>query len=261
MSLARIDSDGKGVIISNGALVLPAFNETESIYNLLHELDLHVPPNWHLIVVDDSPSDRTGAHVKKAFSELKRDQSTLHLISNSQKSGRGAAVQQAFSFAITKIDFEFIIEMDSDGSHTFESVLSILNAPIDQDFVIGSRYLQNSKITGWPLSRRVFSRGTNFLLKELFGIGITDWTNGLRRYSAKAIDIQHNYDFQNKGFICLSEQILLLRDHGISAFEVPISFVDRTHGASTVTHMEIFKSLKGIVGLYKEWKWHHHRDL
>ena len=244
-----------------GVLVLPAFNETESIYNLLHELDLHLPFNWHLIVVDDSPSDRTEAYVKKAFSELKREQSTLHLLSNLQKSGRGAAVQQAFSFAIANIDFEFIIEMDSDGSHTFESVLGLLDAPIDQEFVIGSRYLQDSEITGWPLSRRVFSRATNFLLKKIFGIGISDWTNGLRRYSAKAIEIQHNYKFKNNGFICLSEQILLLRNHGISSFEVPISFVDRTHGASTVTHMEIFKSLNGIFGLYKEWNWHKQKDL
>lgn len=243
-----------------GALVLPAFNETESIYNLLHELDLHVPLNWHIIIIDDSPSDRTEKYVKMAFSELKREQSTLHLLSNSQKSGRGAAVQQAFSFAIANIDFEFIIEMDSDGSHTFESVLGLLDAPIDQDLVIGSRYLQDSEITGWPLSRRVFSRGTNFLLKKIFGIGISDWTNGLRRYSAKAIEIQHNHKFQNNGFICLSEQILLLCNHGISSFEVPISFVDRTHGASTVTHMEILKSLNGIFGLYKEWKWHHHKE-
>lgn len=233
-----------------GVLVLPAFKETVSIYNLLHELDLRIPPQWHLIVVDDTPSNETENFVTKAFSELKREKSNLHLLRNPQKSGRGAAVQQAFTFAVTHIDFEFIIEMDSDGSHTIESVLGLVDAPKDRQFVIGSRYLPESKIIGWPLSRRVFSLLTNFLLKSIFRIGVNDWTNGLRRYSAKAVEIQCNYNFQNKGFICLTEQILVLNDQGISSFEIPIAFVDRMHGASTVTHMEILKSLKGIFGLY-----------
>ena len=230
-----------------GALVLPAFNESESIYNLLHELDLHVPLNWHIIIIDDSPSDRTEKYVKMAFGDLKREQSTLHLLSNSQKSGRGAAVQQAFSFAIANIDFEFIIEMDSDGSHTFESVLGLLDAPIDQDLVIGSRYLQDSEITGWPLSRRVFSRGTNFLLKKIFGIGISDWTNGLRRYSPRTIDYILKINPINNGFTYLSEQILIAHSKGLSILELPIVFIDRVSGKSTVTYKEIINSIKGIL--------------
>jgi dolichol-phosphate mannosyltransferase len=253
-ALELVDNDWGGIYTLKGALILPAFNEAESIYNLLHELDLHIPNNWHLIVIDDSPTDATKIYVRKAFSELRRDKSTMHLVCNSKKSGRGAAVQQGFAFAISNLDFQFIIEMDSDGSHTYESVISLMKAPIDQDFVIGSRYLKNSTIAGWPLFRRAFSRATNLLLKKIFGIRISDWTNGLRRYSTKAIEIQVNYTFKNNGFICLTEQILLLHDHEIFAFEVPINFVDRKHGASTVTHMEILKSLKGIAGLYKKWK-------
>jgi dolichol-phosphate mannosyltransferase len=242
---------------NNGALVLPAFKETESIFNLLHELDLNLPLDWNFIVVDDSPTSETEQFVKKAFGELKRSPTKLHLLRNFQKTGRGAAVQQGILFATTFLDAEFIIEMDSDGSHTAGSVISLIQAPKEEEFVIGSRYLPESRIIGWSLSRRIFSRLTNKLLRSIFNIKIRDWTNGLRRYTAKAVEVQNHHIFQNKGFICLSEQILVLYDYGIAPFEVPISFVDRTHGASTVTQMEIRKSLRGIVELFISRAWKH----
>jgi dolichol-phosphate mannosyltransferase len=233
-----------------GAVVLPTFKETSSVYNLLIEIDLKIPENWHIIIVDDSPTDETEVHVLKAFNELKRKETTLHFLKNPKKSGRGAAVQQGFEFAVTHLDPEFVVEMDSDGSHTTESLLALLSAPYHQEFVIGSRYLPESQIVGWPLTRRIFSRLTNYILKSIFHIEINDWTNGLRRYSIETIDIQRGHKFQNKGFICLSEQILLLNHHDIVPFEVPITFIDRTHGMSSVTHMEIFQSLLGVLKLY-----------
>ena len=237
-----------------GALILPAYNETESIYELLLELDSKIPQDWHIIVVDDSPSNDTEEFVRIARSIIVRDQLKLHLIRNPKKSGRGAAVQIGFSYAIENLKPSFLIEMDSDGSHTVESLLLLIGVSEDEDFVIGSRYLKGSKIVGWPILRRAFSRLINFILRNTFRLNVFDWTNGLRRYSVKASLIQNRHQFLNSGFICLSEQILLLENHDIFPHEIPITFVDRTHGISTVTHMEILKSLQGIVRLFLIWK-------
>ena len=144
----------------------------------------------------------------------------------------------------------FLIEMDSDGSHTIEAVMRVIEAPTDEHFVIGSRYLPGSSIIGWPLTRRIFSRYLNHALKYIFRSELNDWTNGLRRYSAKAVAIQLEHDFTNRGFISLSEQTLLLKDHGILPVEVPITFIERVHGSSTVTYTELLDSIKGIVGIY-----------
>jgi dolichol-phosphate mannosyltransferase len=132
--------------------------------------------------------------------------------------------------------------------------MRLVNTSKAHDFVIGSRYLESSEIVGWPIGRRIFSILTNRVLKCIFKSQLSDWTNGLRRYSAQASIIQLEHEFVNKGFICLSEQILILRKKGIEPFEVPIVFVDRTHGMSTITHMEILESVRGIFGLYQKWR-------
>jgi len=235
---------------NSGVLVLPAYKETESISRLLDELDSNIPLNWHFVVVDDSPTNETAECVQLVFSTLKREASNLHILRNSRKSGRGAAIQQGFIFSANSIKPDFLIEMDSDGSHTVEAVLRVLAAPKEEDFVIGSRYLPQSSIIGWSLTRRIFSRIINHILKLIFRSALNDWTNGLRRYSAKAVAIQIEHEFVNRGFISLSEQTLLLKDHGILPIEVPITFIERVHGSSTVTYKELLDSIKGIVGLY-----------
>lgn len=239
---------------TTGALVLPAYGETESISKLLIELDSKIPLDWHFIIVDDSPTLQTANIVQETFKSLNRGESKLHLIKNLQKSGRGSAVQQGFTYAKTAIEFDFLIEMDSDGSHTAASVSEIVNAPQDQEFVIGSRYLSESIIEGWPIIRRIFSRVINIVLKRVFHIQLNDWTNGLRRYSARAISLQTEFKFRNKGFICLTEQVLLLTENGIFPLEIPTTFIERVHGSSTVTHTEIINSITGIFGLYSSRK-------
>jgi len=239
-----------------GVIVLPAYCETQSIADLLLELDVAVPSNWHFLVVDDSPTESTTNYVNRTFSSLSRESSNLHILRNLTKSGRGAAVQRGFQYAANYIagTLDFFIEMDSDGSHTAASVNKMISAPKANDFVIGSRYLNSSSISGWPLFRRFFSKSLNFFLRKTFKVPIFDWTNGLRRYSMRAVQIQLEHEFKNDGFICLSEQIMLLLKNGISPIEIPITFVNRTHGSGSVTTHELYKSLRGILGLWMKSK-------
>ena len=237
-------------MLDDGAIVLPTYNETQSIYNLLIELDLNIPLNWYLIIVDDSPTTKTENLVKEVFGKARRDRDRFHFIKNENKSGRGFAVQIGMRYANTKFQSNFVIEMDSDGSHTVESVLKLMSAPADKDFIVGSRYLPSSQIIGWSITRRVFSKIINKYLEGIFGIGLSDWTNGLRRYSKQSIEIQISHKFKNSGFISLSEQALLLHENHILPFEIPITFEERTHGTSTVTRHEIMNAAKGIINIY-----------
>jgi dolichol-phosphate mannosyltransferase len=240
----------KKQMLNDGVIILPTYNETQSIYKLLIELDLHIPLNWYLIIVDDSPTTRTEDLVKEVFGNARRDRDRFHFIKNETKSGRGFAVQRGMKYANTNFQPNFVIEMDSDGSHSVESVLKLICAPADKHFIVGSRYLPSSQIIGWSITRRVFSKIINKCLEGIFGIGLSDWTNGLRRYSKQSIEIQISHEFRNSGFITLSEQALLLHENQILPFEIPITFKERTHGTSTVTRHEIMNAAKGIVNIY-----------
>jgi dolichol-phosphate mannosyltransferase len=84
----------------------------------------------------------------------------------------------------------------------------------------------------------------------MLGIPVKDITNGLRRYSPKAIDYILNVKQLNTGFTYLSEQIFIVNKNGLSILELPIIFIDRVSGKSTVTYKEIFNSIKGILVLF-----------
>jgi hypothetical protein len=78
-------------------------------------------------------------------------------------------------------------------------------------------------------------------------VPVNDITNGLRKYSIPAIHIIMRTPQKNKGFIFLSEQAELLNRNNFKIKELPIHFIDRTLGKSTVTMKEIFYSLLGLV--------------
>ena len=68
----------KNQMLDDGAIVLPTYNETESICKLLIELDSNIPLNWYLIIVDDSPTTRTEDLVKEVFAKARRDRDRFH---------------------------------------------------------------------------------------------------------------------------------------------------------------------------------------
>jgi dolichol-phosphate mannosyltransferase len=78
-------------------------------------------------------------------------------------------------------------------------------------------------------------------------VPVSDITNGLRRYSKAAIEKILQTKQENSGFIYLSEQALIVKNSNLLITEIPIIFVDRTLGTSTVTWREISNSLIGVT--------------
>jgi dolichol-phosphate mannosyltransferase len=168
------------------------------------------------------------------------------------KSGRGAAVRRGMKIAKENFpNLTNIMECDADGSHQPADIISVKDDSSICDLLIGSRYLMNSKIQGWPLSRRLFSHLLNFSIPRALGIPIHDITNGLRRYSQPAVRVILKSEQVNKGFTYLSEQALLIHRAGLSIEERPITFIDRALGSSTVTWWEISNSIRGIFALVR----------
>jgi dolichol-phosphate mannosyltransferase len=234
------------------AYILPTFNETDSIYQLIGNLNMHLTKKDFLIVVDDTSSNITEKYVRLAFSNVTNlNQNNLVIIRNYQKNGRGKSVRQGMSFAISNTNANVFVEMDSDGSHSAEMAKLIATSLVDCDYVIGSRYLPHSSIQGWSLTRTVFSKLVNRIITIILGYKISDWTNGLRAYSKTSVIALLQHEFITHGFISLSEQAIVLASRNSKLKEVPIIFYPRSHGESTVTWKEIKDSFSGLVTIYR----------
>ena len=230
-------------------LVVAAYKEFENLRQLLLSLDSLLPLETAIIVADDT-GEESQTRIEKIVRDALNSERNWLISFESSKSGRGSAVLRGFRLASENFsEVQYYSECDADGSHRPTDIARVILSP-PSDFLIGSRYLPTSRIEGWPRSRRVASRILNFSIPVMLGIKSTDVTNGLRRYSKSSTDLIIKHQPLNAGFIFLSEQALLLSNRGIDPVEVPITFVNRVHGESSVGLSEILNSLYGVFTLF-----------
>jgi len=231
-------------------IAIPSFNEISALPTLIQKLAPLLASSDAILVLDDSPLE-IHKEIRSSINEDSTNFTCSILFSHYDgKSGRGAAVRRGM--VISRKQFprlRYFIECDADGSHQVDDIIKMKDLQMNCDLLIGSRYLKQSKILGWPITRRIFSRILNKIIPFLLNIPIKDITNGLRRYTPEAIDKILSREPINKGFIYLSEQAYLLSQSRFIIAETPITFIERVSGNSTVTWKEIVDSLIGIFKL------------
>lgn len=230
------------------AFLFPTYNESETIGLILSRLVPQLSEDEVIIVVDDSPESER-RNLKKVLKEF----GNVVLLEGEIKGGRGFAVLRGMKYILENYPrITHLIESDCDGSHRFEDIQVISMAEASWEFVIGSRYLPESAITGWPRSRRVFSRFLNTFIPRALGLQISDITNGLRRYSRRSAEILVDTKPSTKGFIYLSEQAKVLALRAVPVHEIPIVFTSRIAGQSSVKLRDLLDSLMGLYQIFQK---------
>lgn len=226
-------------------VVIPAYKEANNIGALLQEIRKESPDS-PIIVVDDSPDEDTRAVMEKLAMP------NAGLIRRAAKGGRGSAVLEGIKYLLEK-DCDRILEMDADFSHPPSQIPELLSQSAQRqlDLLVASRYLPESRIYNWPITRRVFSICSNRLARTLLQVPICDYTNGYRIYSRPAAEkIIETCGRLGSGFISLSEILVNLYYRGFRVGEVPTVFTNRLRGESSVTRREIQNALTGLVHIY-----------
>jgi glycosyltransferase involved in cell wall biosynthesis len=207
-------------------LVVPAWNEADSLPSLLTQLKDHCPLYDVLVVNDGSFDDTTG--IAKAYGTV-----VVELPCNL---GIGGAVQTGFLYA-QRYGYDTVVRLDADGQHPPEEVedlLARLNVG-DVDVVIGSRFLVQGPGFRSSRLRRIGINWLNFLLRSLTRQKITDCTSGFWAYGHEAVAFfATNYpqDYPEP------EGIILLTRNGFRIAEVPVHMRERQKGASSISGLK-----------------------
>jgi dolichol-phosphate mannosyltransferase len=229
--------------MSDIAVIIPAYNEQNNILKLVNKIK-HLLPKSSIFIVDDSPGNQTNFIINKK---------KLNYYHRKKKMGRGSAVLYGIKKAFSVKRYNIFIEMDADFSHNPNELIKNINLfkKNNADLLISSRYLKNSRIINWPLSRKIFSFLSNYLSRIILQIPISDYTNGFRIYSNRAaLKIIKDCGKIGDGFIILSEILLVLYFSKYRIFETSTTFVNRVRGESSVNLKLIFSSLLGLIKLY-----------
>lgn len=224
-------------------VAIATYNEIENLPTLVAAIRERLP-DAAVLAVDDNSPDGTG---RWCDAEAARSP-WFTVIHRAGKLGLGSASWLAMQTAI-KRGYDWLITLDADWSHPPEALPRLIAASTDADIVIGSRYCPGGEIHGWPLGRRIVSRGMNLATRVMLGAPVRDASTACRLYRvSKLAELDFN-DLHATGYAYLEEILWQLHRRGARFAEVPIEFTDRRAGASKVGISEAVGKAKVLARL------------
>ncbi|MDA3630433.1 polyprenol monophosphomannose synthase [Saccharopolyspora oryzae] len=226
MSTRRTPDGGADAVL----VVIPTYNERDNLEPIVRRLFAAVPAA-NVLVVDDGSPDGTG----EVADRLAADDERLHVLHRTEKAGLGAAYVAGFDWALAR-DYDAIIEMDADGSHSPEDLPRLIGMigpdGTGADVVLGSRYVTGGRTVNWPWYRALLSRGANTYSKLALGVSINDITSGFRVYRREVLETVRLHDVASQGYCFQVDLAWRAVEAGFVVVEAPITFVEREIGNS-----------------------------
>ena len=211
-------------------IVMPTYNERQNVESIAGRVRAALPAA-DLLVVDDNSPDGTGDLADK----LAEADPHVQVIHRTEKAGLGKAYIAGFGWALER-GYDVIVEMDADGSHQPEHLPGLVAALDYADLSIGSRWVPAGRVVNWPRSREALSRGANIYTRMMLGLGVRDATAGFRAYRAATLRTISLDQVESAGYCFQIDLTLRVADAGLRIVEVPITFVEREHGASKMSN-------------------------
>ena len=234
-------------------MIIPTYNEAESLPILLRELSV-LGKEFTYLVVDDGSPDGTANICEKLKSEIPG----LVVLKRSKKSGLGSAYRDGYRYALEK-NFDAIIQIDADGSHQVSNLprlLSKFESNPSVDLVIGSRWIKGGSVLNWSKHREALSRLANIYSNFLLSLGVKDSTAGFRIYKTSAIKKLNLVSIKSEGYCFQIEMTREIQKISGLIFEVPITFVERQFGKSKMSGKIVIEAMLRVTywGLLRVFK-------
>jgi dolichol-phosphate mannosyltransferase len=218
-------------------VILPTYNERENLPLIVPALlDIE---HLRILIVDDQSPDGTGELADGLAAESRGRVSVLH---RQGPRGLGRSYLDGMRHAL-KTDADVICQMDADLSHQPAELPRLLRASGDADLVIGSRYVDGGSIVNWPLRRALLSKCANRYIRTVTGVSVNDCTGGFRCWRRDALARLPLHRVNSDGYAFLVELLWEAVRARFTVAEVPITFIERRHGASKLNRSVLLESV------------------
>jgi dolichol-phosphate mannosyltransferase len=217
---------------------LPTYNERENLEPMLRALGGVLGPDDRVLVIDDNSPDGTGELADRLASELR----FVDVLHRERKEGLGPAYLAGFRRALAD-GAELVLEMDCDFSHDPQDAARLIDAAANADLVLGSRYVRGGAIRNWGVVRRFVSFGGSAYARVLLWTSVRDLTGGFKCFRRRVLEAIELEAITAKGYAFQIEMTYRALRAGFRVVEVPITFVDRAHGASKMSRAIVLEAI------------------
>lgn len=199
-------------------------------------------PEADLLIVDDGSPDGTAAIVR----EFQQVDPHIALVERPGKLGLGSAHRRMMIFALEHA-YDVLVTLDADLSHQPEQLPDLVARIPEFDFVIGTRSgLGSCDYSGM---RKFLSLVGNRAARVLIPTGLTEYTTSMRAFSPRALQTLLTAGVRDDGYAYFMECVEVLHQQGCRMTEVPIEFLDRSHGSSKIPKHQIWLSASTLARL------------
>ena len=218
-------------------IIIPAYNEAESIGTVIDNIRHHAP-HVDIVVVNDGSLDDTAriAEEKGVF--------VLNLPYNL---GIGGAVQTGYKFAC-EMDYDIAVQVDGDGQHPAAEISKLIETIQDDkaDIVIASRYIEDNDRELFTI-RRLGKWLLSNTITVLTGLRITDSSSGFRAVNRKVMELfaqRYPRDYPEP------ETVAFLVREKFRVKEIPVAMNQRDLGESSITFSRgIYYIIKVVLAI------------
>ena len=220
------------------SIIIPCYNEQDSILDLVKKVLESPIPNKEIIVVDDCSKDNTREILERDVKPL-----VSKIVYHDVNKGKGAGLRTGFEHATGDAVIVQDADLEYDPNEYPLVVEPIFNG--EADVVYGSRYL-NQKRKGYMANRLANWFLTN--LSNVFtGLHLTDMETCYKCFKREVIQ---SIDLKEERFGFEPEVTSKIAKKGIRIKEVPISYYPRTNEEGKKIG---FKD--GLRAIYCIWKY------
>lgn len=206
-------------------VIIPAYNEEESIQKVVESVYKQDIENCDVLVVNDGSKDNT-------YKEAKKTKAIV--IDAPNNLGIGGAVQTGYLYA-QQNNYDIAIQLDGDGQHDPKYIKNLIKKILDgNDLVIGSRFIEKTKYEQ-TFFRMLGINTISTVTKMMTGFKIYDTTSGYRAVNKNIIkEFVENYPYDYPE-PCTNMYMI---KKGYKIKEIPVEMKQRETGVSSISPLQ-----------------------
>lgn len=199
------------------SIVIPCYNENESLLEILKKVKESPVENKEIIIVDDLSTDGTRELLKNSVEAM-----VDKVIYHEKNTGKGGALRDGFMAATGDIVIIQDADLEYDPNEYPQVIAPIVNG--EAEVVYGSRFL-NQKAKGYFLNR-LANKGLTVLSNMRTKQHLTDMETCYKAFTREVIQ---SITIEEERFGFEPEITAKISKKGITIKEVPISYYPRSN--------------------------------
>jgi len=220
------------------SIVIPCFNEKDSIREIVDRVNRTPIANKEIILVDDNSNDGTKEIIKKEI-----EQKVTKVIYHDKNMGKGAALRSGFK----EVKGDIVIIQDADLEYDPKEYQRLIKPIIEKraDVVYGSRFVGSQEHRVLYFWHMIGNKFLTLISNMLTNLNLTDMETCYKVFKKDVLD---RISLEEDRFGFDPEITAKIAKLGCSIYEIGISYSGRTYAqGKKIGWVDGFRVLKAIV--------------